>query len=103
MREGGCFLARNAAGESFATLGAAWIVRSARPSAVRNRWPYPSGRPASSVKIEDGKSTAVPVCGMVYLVHLTGCADTVDVEATSANARTTIDFIAFPSGNSPWE
>ena len=50
MREGGCFFARKVAGELFATLGAAWIVRLARPSAVRNcsvRWRYftacPSG------------------------------------------------------------
>jgi hypothetical protein len=56
-------------------------------SAVRNRCPYPSGRPASSVKIEEGKSTEVPVCGMVFLVHLTGCAETVDVEAASAKAE----------------
>src|SRR6478736_6388735 len=97
MREGGCFFARKAAGESFATLDAAWIVRSARPSAVRNRCPYPSGRPASSVKIEDGKSIEVPVCGIVYLVHRTGCAETVAVETTSANARAPIDFIALPS------
>jgi hypothetical protein len=34
---------------------------------------------------------------MVYLVHLTGCADTVAVEAASTKARGTIvAFIAFP-------
>jgi hypothetical protein len=38
------------------------------------------------VKIEEGKSTEAPVCGMVYLVHLIGCAETVDVEAASAKA-----------------
>src|SRR3954451_18860155 len=34
---------------------------------------------------------------MVYLVHRTGCAEAVDVETTSANARALIDFIALPS------
>jgi len=39
----------------------------------------------------------VPVCGMVYLVHFTGCAETVDTEAASANASATrVVFIAFP-------
>jgi hypothetical protein len=33
---------------------------------------------------------------MVYLVHFTGCAETVDTEAASANARaTSVVFIAF--------
>jgi hypothetical protein len=36
----------------------------------------------------------------VYLVHLTGCAETVDVAAASAKARATIiAFIACPSGS----
>jgi hypothetical protein len=49
------------------------------------------------VKIEDGKSIEVPVWGIVYLVHRTGCAETVAVETTSANARVLIDFIALSS------
>src|SRR3954465_4348824 len=70
---------------------------SARPPAVRHRCPEPPGRPASSVKIEDGKSIEVPVWGMVYLVHRTGCAEAIAVETTSANARALIDFIALSS------
>jgi hypothetical protein len=49
------------------------------------------------VKIEEGKSIEVRVWGIVYLVHFTGCAATVDAEAASANARAiNVVFIAFP-------
>jgi hypothetical protein len=51
------------------------------------------------VKIEEGKSTEVPVCGMVYLVHLTGCAETVDIEAASVKARATIVTFIVSSGS----
>jgi hypothetical protein len=39
----------------------------------------------------------VPVWGLVYLVHRTGCAEAVAVETTNAKARALIDFIALPS------
>src|SRR6266545_2333811 len=70
MPAGGCILARNATGESFAGLGTDCTVRSARRSSVKNRRPVPpSGGPASLLKIETCMSTLVPVLGITYCRH----------------------------------
>jgi hypothetical protein len=75
ISEGGFFLAKNAAGENPASFGTDWTVKSARRSEVRNRAPYPSsGFPASSVKIEVGRSTRAPLSGTWYLTQLVGSA-----------------------------
>src|SRR5450631_3305088 len=76
MFEGGFIFARNTAGESPASFGTDWTVKSARPSEVRKRRPYPVvGFPASSVKIVVGMSTAALVSGTAYLCQAIGSAD----------------------------
>jgi hypothetical protein len=72
---GGFFFAKKTAGESPASFGADWIVKSAPRSEVRKGRPYPvSGFPASSVKIVVGMSTTVLDSGTPYLCQLTCCA-----------------------------
>jgi hypothetical protein len=61
-----------------------------------NFCPKPSGRPASSVKAEAGKSTDVPVSGMLYFVHITGCAETTDVMAMAIATTCKVNFISAP-------
>ena len=76
MFEGGFIFARNAAGESPASFGTDWTVKSARLSEVRKRRPYPVvGFPASSVKIVVGMSTAALVSGTANLCQAIGSAD----------------------------
>jgi len=84
MCAGGCLSARKVAGVSLPLLGTDWIVSSARPSAVSNRCPNPSGCPALSLNIDEGISTDVPVCGIEKVVQRTGCAATIAVEAAIA-------------------
>src|SRR6266545_1201123 len=88
MPAGGCILARNATGESFAGLGTDCTVRSARRSSVKNRRPVPpSGGPASLLKIETGMSTLVPVLGTTYCRHSVSPAKaSAGVKATTARA-----------------
>src|SRR5207253_5533463 len=88
MPAGGCFLARNVAGESFPGLGTDCTVRSARRSSVKNRRPVPpSGGPASLVKIEAGMSTLVPVLGITYRRHSASPAEaSAGVKAKTARA-----------------
>jgi hypothetical protein len=76
MFEGGFIFARKTAGESPASFGTDWTVKSARPSEVRKRRPYPvGGFPASSVKMVVGMSTAALVSGTANLCHAIGSAD----------------------------
>ena len=87
MFEGGFIFARNADGESPASFGTDWTVKSARPSEVRKRRPYPvGGFPASSVKMVVGMSTATLVSGMANLCQAIGSADAGMGESVRASA-----------------
>src|ERR1700712_598343 len=67
MPGGGRILARKADGGSSLSLRRDRTVRFARPSAVRNRAPYPvSDFPTLLLKIPAGRSTFAPVSGMTY-------------------------------------
>src|ERR1700682_3939826 len=87
MFEGGLIFARNTAGESPASFGPDWAVKSASPSEVRKRRPYPVvGFPASSVKIVVGMSTAALVSGTANLCQAVGSADAGIGESVRASA-----------------
>src|SRR6476469_5881446 len=67
MSRGGRILARKADGGSLLSLRSDCTVRLARPSAVRNRAPYPvSDFPTLLLKMPVGRSTFAPVSGITY-------------------------------------
>src|SRR3978361_2152281 len=67
MSRGGRILARKADGGSLLSLRSDCTVRLARPSAVRNRDPYPvSDFPTLLLKMPVGRSAFAPVSGMTY-------------------------------------
>src|SRR3981081_3076272 len=67
MARGGRILARKVDGGSLLSLRRDCTVRFARPSAVRNRAPYPvSDFPTLLLKMPVGRSTFAPVSGTTY-------------------------------------